>query len=476
MVLDFYQLREQPFGVTPDPRYLYMGATHREAFASLLYGLDAGCGFVALIAEPGLGKTTLLFHTLDLLRDKVTAVFLSQNAHTPVDLLRAILAGMGAGDTGSNLSELQSRLDRLLMEQFRSGKTVVVVIDEAQNLNSSVLESVRMLSNFETSREKLVQIVLCGQPQLADKIAAPDLVQLRQRVSIFARLEPFSPAETAHYIQHRLKTAGYDPDKRLFDNKAEALIAKYSAGVPRNINNLCFNALTLGCAMKKSMIDAEIVLEVAADLDLKRWQNNKSLAARPTEADVKRGRNLRTPGSSTELNQRSMRAAILLALFIAAGLLALSQKWLPSKGAGLVTMQTSALHLTAGSGTASMAGARRGYADAPGNTSGSPPNPGPPLVTTPISSSSTTQGVKIYDYGTAVRVLSGRTLLGICIENFGKCDSKRLEELHLLNPRLKDLNHIEVGDRLLVRRVKEKSGSAIAGPIVTAPGTDGRVQ
>ena len=185
-----------------------------------------------------------------------------------MDFLRALLADLGVHETQGSLIELQAKLNEVLAEQSRSGKPLVVVIDEAQNLDGAVLELVRMLSNFETSREKLIQIILSGQPQLAEKLASPELVQLRQRVSIVARLKPFSPEETALYIDHRLRTAGYSAEKPLFTEAALVLIADRSEGIPRNINNLCFNALSLGCALQRKTIDCDIVREVVADLDL----------------------------------------------------------------------------------------------------------------------------------------------------------------------------------------------------------------
>ena len=228
-----------------------------------------------------MGKTTLLFHALNQLRDKARTVFLFQTVCTPVDFLRALLADLGVHETQGTLIELQSKLNDVLVEQSRSGKPLVVVIDEAQNLDDSVLELVRMLSNFETSREKLMQIILSGQPQLAEKLASPELVQLRQRVSIVARLKPLSPEETALYIDHRLRTAGYSAEAPLFTGAALALIAECSEGIPRNINNLCFNALSLGCALQRRTIDGDIVREVVADLDLEPLRERRSLAARP---------------------------------------------------------------------------------------------------------------------------------------------------------------------------------------------------
>ncbi len=159
------------------------------------------------------------------------------------------------------------------------GKRVVVVIDEAQNLDDSVLELIRMLSNFETPREKLIQIVLSGQPELAEKIASPDLEQLRQRVSIFSELTPFSREDTQLYIDHRLRMAGYTFAGPLFTRDALALIAEASHGIPRNINNLCFNALSLAYALQRKPIDSEIIRAVIADRDLGRFRKRTSLAS-----------------------------------------------------------------------------------------------------------------------------------------------------------------------------------------------------
>jgi general secretion pathway protein A len=268
MVLDYYNLREQPFGTTPDSRYLFESETHREALASLLYGVEAGRGFIALIAKPGMGKTTLLFRSLKLLGQKSKTVFLCQTICTPLDFLRALLADLGVEDLQGGVFELQAKLNEILVEQSRRGERLIVAIDETQNLDESVLELLRMLSNFETPQGKLMQIILSGQPQLAHKLASPGLVQLRQRISIIARLRSFTPGETAHYVDHRLRSAGYSSEKPLFTAAALRLIAEHSEGIPRNINNLCFNALSLGCALKRRTIDSDIIREVIADLDL----------------------------------------------------------------------------------------------------------------------------------------------------------------------------------------------------------------
>ncbi len=268
MVLDYYNLKEQPFGVTPDPRYLYPSPTHREALASLSYAIRCGRGFMSIMAKPGMGKTTILFQLLSTLEGSARTVFLFQTLCRPNELLRALLRGLGVVDEGGDAIRMQEQLNSLLLDEARQRRRVVVVIDEAQNLEDSALELVRMLSNFETTSDKLMQIVLSGQPQLGEKLASPQLLQLRQRMSIFARLQPFSFEETKLYIRHRLRVAGYHSETPLFTPRAEALIARHSEGVPRNINNICFNALSLGYVLKQKSIREEVIRESLDDLSL----------------------------------------------------------------------------------------------------------------------------------------------------------------------------------------------------------------
>lgn len=267
MVLDYYKLREQPFGVTPDPRYSYMGATHREALASLTYGLSSNRGFVALVAKPGMGKTTLLFQLLRQLDKVAKTVFLFQTVSSPKDFLRSLLADLGVESNGDPV-QMHQELNQIFLRESRARRQVIIAIDEAQNLGNDVLETVRMLSNFETARSKLVQIVLAGQPQLADKLADPQMVQLRQRISILTRLVRFKTEETSNYIDHRLRVAGYSFENPLFTKQAIELIAEHSEGIPRNINNICFNSLSLGFVLKQKTIDQDIILETLADAEL----------------------------------------------------------------------------------------------------------------------------------------------------------------------------------------------------------------
>ena len=268
MFLNHFNLRDQPFGVTPDPRYLFFTKTHREALEGLLYGINSGLGFIALTGEPGMGKTTLLRAALDRLGSTVRTVFLFQAITDPTELFRALLIDLGEKDPPGTLIDLEMRLNEILVKHNESGKRLVVVLDEAQNLDDSVLEAIRMLSNFETSRHKLLQVILCGQQQLADRLATPELVQLRQRISIFATLKPLTRLETADYIQHRLKVAAYENSTPLFTPEAVSLIAHYGDGIPRIINNICFNSLSIGCALGKKTIDADVVREAIVDLRL----------------------------------------------------------------------------------------------------------------------------------------------------------------------------------------------------------------
>ncbi len=284
MFLDYYGLREQPFGVTPDPRFLYLSPTHREALASLVYGIQTGRGFVALIAKSGMGKTTLLFQLLERLRSSDRTVFLFQTQCNSREFFHYLMTDLGLDTRDQDLVRMHQQLNEFLVREARAGKRFVLVIDEAQNLDNSVLETVRLLSNFETPSAKLMQIVLAGQTQLADKLARPALAQLRQRISTLVRLDPFTPEETDRYIEHRLRVAGYDGGP-LFTSDAQAMISARSQGIPRNINTLCFNALSLGCALKRKRIDSSIMQEVIADLDVDSLISKPQDVHRPVASD-----------------------------------------------------------------------------------------------------------------------------------------------------------------------------------------------
>jgi general secretion pathway protein A len=267
MFLKFYGLREQPFGVTPDPRFLYLSPGHREALASLYYGIEAGRGFMAMVARPGTGKTTLLFHLLEKFRNEARTAFLFQTQCTSREFLRFLLAEVGSDTADRDFVRMHEEFSKLLLQEARAGRRFIVVVDEAQNLDPSVLETIRLLSDFETPRAKLLQIILSGQPELADKLASRGLAQLRQRISLLTALEPLSIKESTNFINHRLRIAGY-AGQPLFSQDALRAMAQFTEGIPRNLSNFCFNALSLGCALGEKQIGLAIVEEVISDLDI----------------------------------------------------------------------------------------------------------------------------------------------------------------------------------------------------------------
>jgi type II secretory pathway predicted ATPase ExeA len=267
MFLEFFGLREQPFGMTPDPAYLYASKTHSEAIASLSNGIAENRGFFALIAEPGMGKTTLLYHLLEKLRDTSRTVLVFQTQCNSRELIEYILQELGVDVRGMSFVAMHGQLNEILFEELLAGKRFVLVVDEAQNLDESVLETVRMLSNFETHNAKLLQIILAGQPRLGAKLAQPELSQLRQRISVIGRLQPFNTEETGRYIEHRLQVAGHSGEP-IFEPSSVGLIARMTGGIPRNINNVCYNSLFLAYTRAQRTVSPETVEEVLARLEL----------------------------------------------------------------------------------------------------------------------------------------------------------------------------------------------------------------
>lgn len=310
MFLSFFGLREQPFGVTPDPRFLYLSAAHREALASLYYGIEANRGFLGLIARPGMGKTTILFHLLEKFRTSARTALIFQTQCNSREFMRLLLAELGYEGAIQDLVQMHEEFNKRLMQEARSGNRLIVVIDEAQNLDPEVLETLRLLSNFETSRAKLMQIVLAGQPALADKLASPGLAQLRQRVSIVHGLEPLPAWEVKNYIEHRLLVAGYKGNT-LFTTEAYEAVATFTQGIPRNVNNFCFNALSLACALRKRVVDLDIVNEVKSDLDIEKLTSVSETAHIESSYTEDVPRIPSSPGDEEEISSPAQAAAYM---------------------------------------------------------------------------------------------------------------------------------------------------------------------
>ena len=263
-LLAFYGLQQQAFDVTPDPAYLFPSPLHREALSALSLGIENLRGFLALIAEPGMGKTTLLNKLIEELRDSARVVFLFQTQCSSEELLRYLLSELEVEYEGMDIVAMHRALSQASFEEMLQGRRFVLIVDEAQNLDDSVLEAIRLLSDYETTHSKLIQIVLAGQPQLVKTLMQPNLAQLRQRIAVLANLQPLNVTETAEYIEHRLRTAGRDEGNPLFTPNALVLIAESSGGVPRTINNICFSAMLAGYMQRKEVIDAEIVKKAAS--------------------------------------------------------------------------------------------------------------------------------------------------------------------------------------------------------------------
>ena len=265
MYTDFYQLEEKPFALVPDPRYLFLSRSHREALAHLMYGIDAGEGFIVVIGQVGTGKTTLARTLLDRVGENLEVGFIFNPSSSAEELLAAINREFGIPASGATRTELIEQLNRFLLERRTRGKRTLLVIDEAQNLEPDVLEQIRLLSNLETEREKLLQILLFGQPELDENLSRPDLRQLRQRITIRWCLRPLSRSETRSYVAHRLRVAGAG-EAEFFTPGALRALYGASNGVPRLINAVADRALLAGYSSGLRPVDARMVRDAAREL------------------------------------------------------------------------------------------------------------------------------------------------------------------------------------------------------------------
>lgn len=266
MYLEFFGLKEPPFNVTPDPRFLFFTARHQEAMENLLYGIAERKGFLVLTGEVGSGKTTLCRALLNRLPAGVrTALILNPNL-SDTQLLRAILEDLGVPPTGRDRLALMSRLNEYLLARIRSGENVTVILDEAQDLTPALLEQVRLLSNLETDQRKLMQIVLAGQPELDRRLARPELRQLRQRIMIRCVLQPLDADEVRAYVEHRLRVAGATAGVA-FDAAAVRVIHGASKGIPRLVNKLSDRALLAAYAAGRHVVSREDARRAHAELE-----------------------------------------------------------------------------------------------------------------------------------------------------------------------------------------------------------------
>src|SRR5229473_2474172 len=284
MYKSFFGLKDSPFNVSPDPRYLYWTKTTQEVLSALTYGIQSRKGFILLTGEVGTGKTTLLNQLLDWTRDQdvATAFVFNSQLLSVSQLFDFIMADFGISCESRLKSHVLLKLNQWLLDRYRAGRTTVLIIDEAQNLSDQVLEEIRLLTNLETSREKLLQIVLSGQPELEEKLKQPQLRQLRQRIVLHCKLYPLDLEETGSYIAQRLRIAGAN-GQPIFTPEAVERTYAFSLGIPRVINLLCEHTLISAFVDNQRTVSASKVEEVARELEL---DQIRPIAPSPPEGNV----------------------------------------------------------------------------------------------------------------------------------------------------------------------------------------------
>jgi general secretion pathway protein A len=285
MYKKFFQLQSSPFGTSPDPRFLYVMPQTREILAGLEYAIFARKGFTVLTGEVGTGKTTMLRAALaSFSRERIYTSFVFNPLLEPLDFLDFVLTDFGLTPASRTKSGMLLQLNRWLIERFRNNESCVIVVDEAQDLSWELLEEIRLLTNLESSSEKLLQIVLSGQPELEEKLRHPSVRQLRQRIFLWCRTKPLTPEQTSEYIAERLRLAG--ATATIFLPEATHLIHQHSRGIPRLINLICEHSLILAYVEQLHQIPASLVAHVASDLELEmqsfliptddQWNNDRA--------------------------------------------------------------------------------------------------------------------------------------------------------------------------------------------------------
>jgi general secretion pathway protein A len=265
MYLDFYQLKKAPFHITPDPEFLFLSPSHKAALGSIIYGIEERQGFIAIIGEVGLGKTTILRSYLERIDEQLLKTIYIFNANISFrSLLKTIFREFEVDFASDDLFEMVNRLHQVLIEEYKQGRNVALIIDEAQNMPIETLENLRMLSNLETATEKLVQIVLIGQPEFENKLNLNELRQLKQRLVIRSTIAPLTEEESLAYIEHRLTKVAVTPEP-LFTQGALRRIIAQAKGTPRALNILCTNALIAGFGYRQKPITARTVKEVIGE-------------------------------------------------------------------------------------------------------------------------------------------------------------------------------------------------------------------
>ena len=317
----YFGFLESPFSVTPDPRFFYTNPVYQEAYATLRYGIEAKKGFIVITGEVGTGKTTLLRKLLRNLEDTVHSVFIFNTRLTFPELLQVTLHDLGLAPKDTTKVTMLQELNDYLIKQLKQGHTVAALIDEAQNLRGEVLEDLRLLSNLETDREKLLQIVLVGQPELEARLDQPGLRQLKQRVAVQCQLNPLKDEEVGPYIDSRLRVVGYE-GKGLFHRDAVQQIALYSKGIPRLINIICDNALLTAYAESKKIVSTDMINGVATDLRIRSELQVKKAAPAPAVSVPKTERQVLVHKIPDRVSEPKLRRLVSAGIGTLLGILA----------------------------------------------------------------------------------------------------------------------------------------------------------
>lgn len=270
MYLNFFHLSKEPFQITPDPSFLYLSPGHKEALASIIYGVEKKKGFVLIIGAVGVGKTTILRAYLEKVeKQKIRIVYLFNANISYYNLIKYVFSELSVVPESENIFEMVNQLHKVLIDEYRQGRNVLLLIDEAQNMPVDTLENLRMLSNLETATEKLIQIVFSGQPEFDKTLNREELKQLRQRIAVKAVISPLTNEEGLTYIHHRLKRAA-DKESAIFTSYALKEIVRISKGIPRVINVLCDNSLITAFGYRKKKVTISVVKEIIRDFGMQR--------------------------------------------------------------------------------------------------------------------------------------------------------------------------------------------------------------
>ena len=460
MYESFFGFREKPFNMTPDPRFLYLSKKHREALAQLIYGVKERKGFVVLSGEVGTGKTTVVRALLERLDESCQVAYIFNTKVSVKDFLRYVCHDFGLQVNGDSKIDYLIKLHDFLIESHNEGKTTTLIVDEAHNLDASLFEEIRMLTNLETAHEKLLQIFLVGQPELSELLEQSELWQLKQRISTRYHLLPLDRKETKEYIHTRMRIAGA---KRLncFTEGAIQKIYEYSQGIPRLINNICDNSLLAGYATDTPIINEKTIRECAADLKLEKIPNSYT-TGRKTAKDSQGTHSL-----------ASISLVIILIGLLAAGIILFLWGKFSVPQSLSKSVETIRSVFPEGQKPDS---AERGF-DQTGTTIKQEDSIEPeasmatplredsasvssPVETIPLKepedtikvrrkSDSPQTPVDPESPGTRIAIArEGDTLSEIILREFGRVDTHLLEEVQRLNPELEDMNQIFEGQEI----------------------------